>query len=331
MAHHTGIVIESQVDYLRASAHGERAASHLLLLAQGLQEEEKARGNRLRSWRLMGYEGTRAGRVAYGQRDQASTTIDLSGDSANEYLSAVLPLADTVTRVDLAVTWRADPPVVSFGLDAYQSALAWYKQAKGRALPTKIENGSGGTTTYLGKRTSENYLRIYNKEAECRATGDWPNVARYENCWRIELEVKGGLAWTLAHTVADQEARYFYVATYLHAYLDSHGIPPPFHHWTADGLLPGFHRRSDDEVTLKHLQRNVAPSVKRLQANGRGDDTLQALGLAGSKETLTLGGYPMRHVVSYHRVDAPRRASDDGKRVVRDQEASHHVHDEQGS
>lgn len=328
MAHSSGLVIESQVDYLRASVHGERAASHLLHLAQGLQEEEKSRGNRERRWRLMGYEGTRAGRVAYGQRDQASTTIDLSGDSANEYLAAVLPLADTVTRVDLAVTWRADPPVPFLGQDTYQAAFAWYKAARGRALPTCILNGSGGSTVYLGKRTSENFLRIYNKEAECRATGDWPNVARYRDCWRFELEVKGGLAHKLAHEVAEEKERYFYVSTYLHRYLEAHGIPPPFDHWTADSLLPGFHRRSDDEVTLKHLARNVAPSVRRLQAHGRGEHALQALGLAGSKETLTLGGYPIRSVVTYHPSDATRRASQDGDGVVSVKEASPHVRDE---
>lgn len=280
MAHYSGTVIESQVDWLTVSAHGKDAARNMLDLALGLAKEEQAQGNRERRWRLMGYEGAHVGRVEYGQRDSNSTILRLIGDPADRYLDVALSVADAVTRVDLATTWRAEPPDPMIGRNAYAMAEMFYQGNTRRARPSFTGDAAGGYTCYVGARESENFLRVYNKGAECIATGDDAGAERYRACWRYELEVKGGLAKNLAEVVAGQEERAPYVRTYLYNYCQAHGIEPPFPPDGGWGLLPGFRRRSDEESKLRHLAKNVRPTVDWLREQGQLEKVLDVLGLA---------------------------------------------------
>lgn len=280
MADHTGTVIEAQVDWLTVSAHGEEASGRMHDLAVTLGQEEKARGNRERTWRLMGYEGTHVGAVEYGRRDEASCILRLIGDAANTHLGKALSVADGVTRIDLATTWRAEPPDPFIGKNTYAMA-EWFHSAHPRsALPMRVEDGAGGSTTYLGQRQSEYFLRVYNKGAECIAKDDPEGAERYRACWRYELEIKGPLSAQVASLTYEQEDRAPYVVRYLGEYCQAHGIVPPF---TVDGpraLLPGFRRRSDTESRLRHLARNVRPTIDSLREAGELDRALTALGLA---------------------------------------------------
>lgn len=228
MPDHSGVVIESQVDWLTASAHGEDRAGRLLDWARSAEKEEKAKGNKPKSWRLMGYIGTHCGAVEWGQRDRGATLVRLIGDRAAESLADVLSLADTVTRVDLATTWRADPPDPTIGERLYSQAAWWHRDFPKSALPSCVRDENGGFTAYLGKRESEYFFRCYNKEAECRALGDYEGLKRYVAAWRFELEVKGSPAIPLSHRVNDTADSAAYIQNYLWTYLDQHGIKPPF-------------------------------------------------------------------------------------------------------
>lgn len=56
-----------------------------------------------------------------------------------------------------------------------------------------IQSQDQGETLYLGSRTSELFLRIYNKSAEQAVSGDWV---------RVELECKGSRAHDIGHRLA---------------------------------------------------------------------------------------------------------------------------------
>lgn len=229
---HSGTVIESQVDYLTVSAHGHDRASNLLDLAHAIAKGEKAKRNRERRWRLMGYEGTHVGACEYGSRDTSSAILRLSGNLAAERMLHVLSAADQVTRCDIAVTWRAEPPDPYHGKIALAQAEEWYELHPKAALPWAVHDASGGFTLYVGKRRSENMLRVYNKEAESRDEGDDELVRRYRSCWRYELETKGTVAGRLADVVLNHDDPPGFVQGYIHAYAMAHGITPPFP-WTA--------------------------------------------------------------------------------------------------
>ena len=66
MSDSTGTVIEAQVDWLTCSVHGKEAADNLYLYSRQLETEQQRRGNRVRFFRLMGYEGHRCGAVEWG-------------------------------------------------------------------------------------------------------------------------------------------------------------------------------------------------------------------------------------------------------------------------
>src|SRR5512144_160386 len=182
--HSTGTLIESQVDWLTASAHGRDRSVALEQLAASLQKEEEAKGNRPKSWRLMGYEGQHTGAVEWGRRDQNASLIRLIGNTADVGLADVLSIADTVTRLDIACTWRCEPPDPLVGQNAYSMAEMFHQGHPQSALPWNTRDANGGWTTYLGARTGEKYLRIYNKGAEAVAKQDKEGMARYAGCWR---------------------------------------------------------------------------------------------------------------------------------------------------
>lgn len=279
MVHYSGTVIESQPDWLSVSAHGETRARLLLELGVRLVEEEKARGNRPHKARLMGYEGIQCGRVTYGQRDTHATRLALSGDSANANLDVAVALADTVTRLDLAVTCRLDQPAHDLGAEACEAALA-FRQVKHRAAkPWAVFDADGGYTLYLGERASENFFRLYNKEAQQRKEMGASYDGRYDNCWRYELETKATVPHLILKKLLPAKDRGEWIRSYLHAYVQAHGLEPPFDVAGALALIPGFRRKSDRDSKLNHLAKNVRPTVQWLMGIGAGDEVRDALGL----------------------------------------------------
>jgi hypothetical protein len=276
----TGTVIEAQPDWLTCSAHGSDQAQALLDLAHTLALVESDKGNRKKHWRMMGYQGYHVGRVEYGQRDRESTILRLIGDAAETYLSSALPLATDVTRLDLAVTYRASPPDPLIGRNAYTLAELHHQKNPLSALPSFVGDANKGFTCYIGSRQSENFFRLYNKEAESRAHDDDEQTERYRDCWRYELEVKGGLAKQLAETVEEQANRSAYVQRYIYQWAQAHGVEPAFGQFGARVLLPGFRRRSDEETRLRHLGKNVRPTIDWLREVGRMEDVYRVLGLS---------------------------------------------------
>lgn len=280
MADSTATVIESQVDWLTVSAHGRDAARNMTDLALHLASDERAHGNQKRRWRLMGYEGSQVGRVQYGQRDQESAILRLIGDRARESFDLAIGAADLVTRLDIAVTSRSDPPDPKLGRNVYTMAELFHAKHPESARPWFTGDADGGFTCYVGARESAAFFRVYNKEAECVASDDREGVARYRSCWRFELESKASMASALASLLTESEDRAAVILRYVVSYAEAHGIAPPF---VVDGpraLLPGFRRRSDAESRLKHLSRNVRPTIDWLREAGELDRALSALGLA---------------------------------------------------
>lgn len=322
MSHYSGTVIESQPDWLTVSAHGEAKARLLLELGVRLAKEEQARGNRPGKHLRLGYEGIHVGRVTYGQRDLRATQLMLSGDLAASELDVSVALADSVTRLDLAVTCRLDQPSEHLGDEAAHEAIGFRKLHPAKARPWAIFDGDAINTLYLGERGSEYFFRLYNKERQERKEMGASYDGRYDNCWRYELETKASVPSLILKKLLPERDRGEWIRSYLHAYTLAHGLEPPFDVAGPLALIPGFRRKSDVDSKLNHLSRNVRPTVKWLREQGRDADMRQALGLAGSKETLTLGGIPVRHTLSYGVGRSTQEGANGKGSVVRQQEAA---------
>src|SRR5574338_315610 len=107
----------------------------------------------------------------------------LAGQSVMDRLAYALDAGGRVTRIDVAVdvaqAWNIP--------DLYE--LARDGSAKTRTKKFSLITSTEGTTFYAGSRTSEKYLRIYDKAAQQKSARPWT---------RIELECKGDFASNIA-------------------------------------------------------------------------------------------------------------------------------------
>jgi len=274
----TGTVIESQLDWLTCAAHTQEGADRFERYASAWAATTERDVERRTPFRLKGYEGWQRGRVRFGEREGAAI-IQLSGDLAARHFDTLLPLADSISRLDIAVTTRLPTEAPDVGLVSYRQAADWYQAHTRAARPSFHGDADGGYTCYVGDRSSDWFLRVYNKAAEAR--NDPEQADHYARCWRYELECKGASAPVLAaHLGAvGPEDRAADVQSMLHDYATRHGIEPTFERANGAKLIAGFRRRSDRASKLAWLARSVRPAVEWLAESGDARDVFEALGL----------------------------------------------------
>jgi hypothetical protein len=101
---------------------------------------------------------------------------------------------DTCKRIDLAI----DVHDGALNFAALRGCLET-GEASTRSKTYNSLTGSSGETIYVGSRVSEQFLRIYDKAAEQGERGNWK---------RIELELKGSRAMTMARELAINDIDY---------------------------------------------------------------------------------------------------------------------------
>lgn len=268
---HTITVIESQLDWLTCSNNGTRDAPLFRAMGSKLCEAEADIGGLTSPFKLHNFRGFRVGRAAFGTHGDHSI-IAVSGDLADRAFTSLYPLATNVSRVDAAVTVRVEPWDVDIGRQAYDATRGlWYVDRR-RSKPVAFESPAGFTTCYVGARTSETYLRLYDKWGESKDE-------HYRHCWRYEVESKSSVAASLALACARNTDRPTFCQGYVYDAFDRRGIEP---WWSLDSqrvLCRGFRRRADTDRKLAWLRSAVAPSVAKLAKLGLHDEIRAALGL----------------------------------------------------
>jgi DNA relaxase NicK len=190
--------------------------------------------------------------------------VQLSGQLAEDYAPTLYGQADRISRVDMAVTVRLPAYDREVAQRAYAEATAWHEAHPQSALPKLIQDGNGGATCYLGSRSSDKTLRIYNKAAEAHSRDDADQEKHYDRCWRYELEVKSPTAWPTVERLMGHEDRASVIASWISVYCAKHGITPHIPPVKHAALLPGFRRRSDTESRMTWLRRSVNPAILEL-------------------------------------------------------------------
>lgn len=164
-------------------------------------------------------------------------------------LRNALNMGANITRIDLAIDIPSEP---------YWEALEQQLvdgDAVTRARDHAMIRSRRGRTLYVGSRTSEKFLRIYDKAAE---------QGSYDPLTRIELECKGDFARGIAIHV--DGAGYEYFADIIKGFCDF----PAYGWWvewmTSPTLLEGIPKAPKMRDTYAWLMRSVAPSVAKLIA-----------------------------------------------------------------
>lgn len=274
----TGTVIESQLDWLTFAVHTRDGVDWLKHSANRWATVERDAGNKVDPFRLMGYEGFRVGRVRYGERENAAL-VQLSGDLAEKLFDEVHGSQDSLTRIDLAVTVRLPEYQPDVAAEHFAEAMDHRAEKPHAARPQLVQDGDGGSTCYVGDRSSDWFLRVYNKQRECEHQRDEDGAERYQRCWRYELEVKGGAAAPVALLASRAASRSAWVQGRVYDYASAHGIDPRFPS-TGDRVpLSGFRRRSDADTRLRWLRASVRPALEWLEGLGYSTEARKALGL----------------------------------------------------
>lgn len=265
--------LESALDYLTVTGRRTEARRDLKDVGHSLIRELEADGHDRRPFQWKGYLGEACAWATWGEREDG-TMLRISGPWSSEYFDTVYPMADNVSRIDLAVTARAVGDDGDLAGQAFRSASA---AASLRGKPLKVSyvcSNSGGSTVYLGSRLSDLFGRLYNKSAES-------GLAEYSECWRWEIEVKGKSAKHYADNIASATNRPGLILASVGNYFARRGVEPRFDagNWRAIRPLPL--EKSDDQRRLKWLQAQVAPVVHKM--SGRVDRTtlLSTLGFIG--------------------------------------------------
>lgn len=293
----TGTVVESQPDWITASIHAKQRIPSLKHFSDTLIAGELDAGAKVRAWAFYGYKGYSVGRVRYGERDEAAC-LQLSGDLAARNLSHTALLTDSITRLDIAVTVRLPEPDDEAGTRAYNEAVAARLVRPRAALPKLVRDGNHGMTLYIGDRSSDVMLRMYNKEQERLADKDKLAAEKYARCWRYEIEAKGKIAPQLARTIEAERGRADACQAIVHQWVVDHGMTPLFPPSGSQALMPGFHRRSDRDRTLDWFRSSVGPSIRRLLQTGPSQEVYDALGLPPPPPSIDDGPPDAPHALS---------------------------------
>lgn len=263
--------LESALDYLTCTGRTTEHRHALRAIGHQFIRELQADGHDSRPFNWKGYEGETCEWATWGERDDGAM-LRISGPWSAEYFDLVYPLADNVSRIDLAVTAALPFVHADLAADAYRSACA-AARLRGKALKVKyVTDSDGGSTVYLGSRKSELFARLYNKEAESKRE-------EYKHCWRWELEAKGSTAKHYAEYIASTTSRPGLIAGTVADYFAKRGAPANFDSHDCTHIRPLPLEKSDDDRRMEWFRQQVAPIVGRMSARvGRGR-MLEALGL----------------------------------------------------
>lgn len=228
-----------------------------------------------------GYEGVLCGGVRFGEGRQG--IIISCTSSVSEEVAISLAKYDLhCTRVDIQITVKfSDGPVLPLENHLYQ-AQEMEKTADNYPKVKYTRGTRSGFTIYVGSRSSDRMLRMYDKEAESGET-------RYKGCLRYEIEYKaprsevlwGAFSAKLREHETWATIETWLLATVLNEYT-SRGISPYYSlgEGAGTGANLSLPRASTDvQKKLKWLARTVRPSITFLRAHGALQEALQALAI----------------------------------------------------
>jgi hypothetical protein len=243
----------------------------------GWAERRKVReGGRdfVKPWAWQGYSGMKCGQVEIGDRLD-STIVRLQGKAADDWLREKLPTGHNITRLDIALTFWSD--LNRDGLIALHSLEAEGKRNTLQSRPFRVRliDGKGdGNTLYVGSRSSELWVRIYDKEKSPNTTDEYKGALRYE----VELKED------TAREALERCTRRGYSARSCLEVLTSLLIRRGICALGTGGICGEIFPPSSLPVTsledsLRWLETQVRPSVSRLMREGYEQEVLEALGL----------------------------------------------------
>jgi hypothetical protein len=235
-------------------------------------------------WAWQGYVGWSAGQIDWGERLDGSI-IRVSGDLAGHYWSDNLPIGHNVSRLDVAVdVWWGEDPDTYIALHNVETLDARVLAAHRRWRVACVNGYGDGDTLYIGSRTSNEFVRIYNKYKESKCD------ERYKGCTRYEVEYHNESAAALVHRGGVRRSSSSFLLGEVSSLLHRRGVGVLSSLLASEPTSAPTRRIvTPDERKLDWLRTGVSPTVRHLLTRYSREDILNALGLdAVSRETAKL-------------------------------------------
>lgn len=225
-------------------------------------------------WAWLGYVGSKSEHAAYGSGAQGSI-LQVSGGAADVLRHLDFP-SGRASRCDVAITlwYEQDNPMVAERVAERSAAVSKTRGAV--AWSVNLRRGYGkGDTAYIGARTSDRYIRVYDKWRQSKEREE------YKYAWRVEVEYKNAPAaalWARAHK--GECTRETLAATVREECRRKGVWLPALEPATCAPVVAAPSVRTSVDSRLAWLQGQVAPAVEKLLQAGVSRDTiLTALGL----------------------------------------------------
>lgn len=267
------------IDYYTSHIH-EWGMARRLDLAQVLEyyTDKSGQMSPLSYKQLLGYQGYGNEHGFVGQREDGYLRR-FSSAAADWMFDKIHEPEDKVSRLDIQITIKDqyEPNDIIAGHCPSIALKNMELPESRRRRVTEWKDNVGGYTLYVGSRSSEQFCRIYNKEAESRE-------AEWKGCVRYEIQFSGDSATHYARQLGEWGSDRDILTLEL------------IRHWLADRgvhlVLPAtiaaweFKRpqlaKTDIGTTLNWLEKQVRPAIVRLLRVLPEHEIMNALGLSES-------------------------------------------------
>jgi DNA relaxase NicK len=249
-------ITDAAIDWFTATYDDKLRAQFASAKARQLLARAEDQGEKPAYTNRLGFIGDRVDGFFAGWRADTLMVIS-SGAKAHELAPFFLNLATKVTRLDIAVTLLDSEVHRDWSKIAYNQVREAYKQYEGPLTTHRIEGTPDGRTLYVGARSSDRFIRIYDKTAESK--GEYP-----PRSWRWEVEYKHPRAGICSARLARDGYTTDAVLDVCRSALKDVGITLP-----CDGISSGWvaerpKQLTTNETRLTYTTRVVAPFIKHL-------------------------------------------------------------------
>lgn len=230
---------------------------------------EQKRGHEWKAARFFGYEGEQCGHVMWGKR-QDGGLVRLTSSLAHDEAMLFSPDAAHCTRIDLQVTAELASEHPMFLEKTYGAAKSLPTTQGRPAKYTLITDSEGGSTLYVGSRSSMRFGRVYDKGVEQASE-------KKGKLYRWELEIKDVLADQAVGMLVGSADVQRSILGVVGDFFSARGVPVL---WTVPRLDEKFsipRVAQEDAGTLKWFNGPVSTAVARLMETVGPEATLRAL------------------------------------------------------
>lgn len=263
-------------DYLTITApHKTQESSSLEAIYDALRFDAITNDCDEKPARALGYKGNQISTMFLGQSEHGMM-LRVSGALANVVAGMIawLPGVHHATRIDAQITWDYGNDRASEASRQAEAVRNWQAE---RGLPNPptvrlLQAFGKGDTCTIGSRSSEVFIRIYDKSREMK---DFTKPS----LWRYEVELKGSRATEGVRVLQDAANPDIAAFTLVDHYMRRAGVSVPWSEATVWQAAAQEHPKTDVDKKLEWMRSHVRSSVQYLLAKGAKEPMLEALGL----------------------------------------------------